>query len=53
VHERFWGVYNPSSQDAEGLSQYVLEQLDVVLKGDFGKLRAQTYDGEWWSANRD
>jgi hypothetical protein len=45
VHERFWGFYNPSSQDAEGLSQYVLEQLGVVLKGDFGKLIAQTYDG--------
>jgi hypothetical protein len=39
VHERFGGFYNPSSQDAEGLSQY------VVLKGDFGKLIAQTYDG--------
>jgi hypothetical protein len=45
VHERFWGFYNPSSQDAEGLSQYVLEQLGFVLKGDFGKLRAETYDG--------
>jgi hypothetical protein len=44
VHERFWGVYNLSSQDAEGLSQYVLEKLGIVLKGDFGKLRAQTYD---------
>jgi hypothetical protein len=47
VHERFWGFYNPRSQDAEGLSQYVLEQLGVgvVLKDDFGKLIAQTYDG--------
>jgi hypothetical protein len=27
------------------LSQYVLLQLGVVLKGDFGKLIAQTYDG--------
>jgi hypothetical protein len=25
--------------------EYVLEQLGVVLKGDFGKLVAQTYDG--------
>jgi hypothetical protein len=45
VHERFWGFYNLSSQDTEGLSQYVLELLGVVLKGDFGKLIAQTYDG--------
>jgi hypothetical protein len=45
VHERFWGFYNPSSQYAKDLSQYVLEQLGVVLKGDFGKLIAQTYDG--------
>jgi hypothetical protein len=44
MHERFWGFYNPSSQDVEDLSQYVLE-LGVVLKGDFGKLIAQTYDG--------
>jgi hypothetical protein len=47
VHERFWRFYNPNSQDAEGLSEYelyVLEQLGVVLKGDFGKLIAQTYD---------
>jgi hypothetical protein len=27
------------------LSQYVLEQLGFVLKGDFGKLIAQAYDG--------
>jgi hypothetical protein len=45
MHERFWGFYNPSSQDAEDLSQYVLEQLGVILKGDFGKLIAQTCDG--------
>jgi hypothetical protein len=45
VHERFWGFYNPNSQDAEGLPEYVLEQLGVVFKGDFGKLIAQTYDG--------
>jgi hypothetical protein len=45
VHERFWGFYNPNSQDAEGLSEYVEEQLGVVLKSDFGKLIAQTYDG--------
>jgi hypothetical protein len=32
-------------QHAEGLSQYVLEQLGVVLKGVIGKLIAQTYDG--------
>jgi tRNA/tmRNA/rRNA uracil-C5-methylase (TrmA/RlmC/RlmD family) len=32
VHERFWGFYSPNSQDAEGLSEYVLEQLGVVLK---------------------
>jgi hypothetical protein len=32
------------SQDVEGLSEYVSEQLGVVLKGDFGKLIAQTYD---------
>jgi hypothetical protein len=44
MHEMFWRFYNPSSQDAEDLSQYVLEQLGVVLKGDFGKLIAQTYD---------
>jgi hypothetical protein len=44
VHERFWGFYNPNSQDAEGLSEYVLEQLGVVLKDDFGKLIPQTYD---------
>jgi hypothetical protein len=25
VHKMFWGFYNPSSQDVEGLSQYVLE----------------------------
>jgi hypothetical protein len=43
VHERFWGFYNSNSQDAEGLSEYVLEQLGVVLKGDFGKLIVQTY----------
>jgi hypothetical protein len=41
----FGDFYNPSSQDAEGLSEYVLEQLGFVLKGDFGKLIAQTYDG--------
>jgi hypothetical protein len=45
VHERFLGFYNPNSQEAEGLSEDVLEQLGVVLKGDFGKLVAQTYDG--------
>jgi hypothetical protein len=45
VHERFWGFYNTNSQDAEGLSEYVLEQLGVVLKSDFGKLIAQTYEG--------
>jgi hypothetical protein len=45
VRERFWGFYNLSSQNAEGLSRYVLEQLGVVLKGDFGKFIAQTYDG--------
>jgi len=38
VHERLRGFYNPNSQDAEGLSEYVLEQLDVILKGDFLKL---------------
>jgi hypothetical protein len=41
----FGDFYNPSSQDAEGLSEYVLEQLGVVFEGDFGKLIAQTYDG--------
>jgi hypothetical protein len=45
VHERFWGFYNRNPQAAEGLSEYVLEQLGVDLKGDFGKLIAQTYDG--------
>jgi hypothetical protein len=45
MHERFWGFCNPSSKNAEGLSQYVLEQLGDVLKGDFGKLIAQTYYG--------
>jgi hypothetical protein len=44
VHERFGGFYNPNSEDAEGLSEYVLEQLGVVLKVDFGKLIAQTCD---------
>jgi hypothetical protein len=45
MHERFWGFYNPSSQHAGGMSQYLLEQVGVVLKGDFGKLIAQIYDG--------
>lgn len=45
MYERFWGFYNPNSQDAKGLSEYVLEQLGVVLKGDFGKPIAQIYDG--------
>jgi hypothetical protein len=27
------------------LSQYVLQQLGVVLKGDFGKFITQTYGG--------
>jgi hypothetical protein len=38
VHEIFWGFYNPSSQDAEGLSQYVLEQLCFVLMVTLGSL---------------
>jgi hypothetical protein len=38
MHEMFWGFYNPSSQDAEDLSQYVLEQLGVVLKVTLGSL---------------
>jgi hypothetical protein len=45
VHKRFWGFYSPNSQDAGGLSEYVLEQLGVVFKGGFDKLIAQTYNG--------
>lgn len=45
IYERFWGFYNPESQDAEGLSKQILEQLKIVLKDNTGKLIAQTYDG--------
>ena len=45
VKERFWGFSNPTSQDAQGLSTFILEQLDSVLKGSNEKLIAQTYDG--------
>jgi hypothetical protein len=42
---RFGGFYNPSSQAAEGLSEYILEQLGVIIKSDFGSLIAQPCDG--------
>jgi hypothetical protein len=45
VHRSFENFYKSNSQYAEGLSEYVLEQLGVVLKVDFGKLIAKTYDG--------
>jgi hypothetical protein len=45
VHERFWGFFNPQAQNAEGLAEYILEQLNVVLSGDRDKLIAEMYDG--------
>ncbi|XP_077293770.1 zinc finger MYM-type protein 1-like [Arctopsyche grandis] len=45
VYERFWGFFNPISQDAEGLAVCIEEQLKIVLDDDHDKLIAQTYDG--------
>jgi hypothetical protein len=45
VHERFWGFAYQESQNAEGLSQCILQQLDSILEDCPDKLIAQTYDG--------
>jgi hypothetical protein len=45
VHERFWGFAYPESQNAEGLSQCILQQLDPIIGDSPEKLIAQTYDG--------
>lgn len=45
MKERFWGFFNPESQDAEALSKVIMEQLQIVLKDNTEKLIAQTYDG--------
>ena len=37
--------HKPSTQDALGLSQYILEQLNIVFKDDLHKFIAETYDG--------
>lgn len=33
-----WGILNLKIQNAEGLSEYILEQFNVVLNGDSYKL---------------
>lgn len=45
IFERFWGFSNPESQDAEGLFQCILKQLEPILKDCPDKLIGQTYDG--------
>lgn len=45
IHERFWGFSNPEKQDADGLSQCILQQVDPILENNSDKLIAQTYDG--------
>ncbi|KAJ3620532.1 hypothetical protein MTP99_004473 [Tenebrio molitor] len=45
VHERFWGFAYQESQNAEGLSQCILQQLDSIIEDCPDKLIAQTYDG--------
>lgn len=45
VYERFWGFHIPERQDAESLSKYILEQLNIVCRNNVEKLIAQTYDG--------
>ncbi len=43
--ERFWGLFRPGSVDAEGISNCILEQLEIILQGDTTKLISQVYDG--------
>jgi hypothetical protein len=40
----YWGFLNLKIQNAEGLSQCILEQLSVVLHGDSNTLITRTYD---------
>lgn len=44
IYERFWGLHILESQDAENLSKYIFNQLNIVCKNNFQKLIAQTYD---------
>lgn len=43
--ERFWGYFNPDRTTADGLSNCLMEQLQIILGPNTDKLIAQTFDG--------
>jgi hypothetical protein len=45
VHERFWGFFNPESQDAEGIANLIINELEKIIPGEPMKLVSQGYDG--------
>ena len=45
VVERFWGFFQPERVNAVGIADVILTELATILKGDKGKVVAQTYDG--------
>lgn len=45
IVERLWGVFTSENHTADGLSECILNQLDIILQGNRKKLIAQTLDG--------
>ena len=41
----FWGFFQPERVNAVGIADVILTELATILKGDKGKVVAQTYDG--------
>lgn len=46
IKERFWGLFNPTSTDANGICKVLLEEVKVALgEKSTEKIIGQTYDG--------
>ena len=45
MKEIFQGFIKPENQNASGIADYILSELDSILGNDVNKLVCQTYDG--------
>ena len=44
-HERFWGFFKPTGQNADAISDCILNEINPLFKDKADKVIAQTFDG--------